>query len=431
MSKSPAPQEEELEDRMSIAESPPASSETGFTGDDEGKQNQDDRVTPEVSYATDEVQVRQPSTIDDSPSKIVRGWVVDVSLEEGEESADEGAEEEQAAQGILPADEEVDELEADAGSDEMEDDEDDYERVPKPLEADPETHSDPLFPGDVQSGSDESESADETSDEDDAVDENPDVEDPESESDQIMDDRENILEPHPDQSSLAKGPHFGPPESDSGEESDVVGDDAAPTHAKSILPIGLGGVVRSGSFEKEYEEDSDEEEPEQQADPAEPEDDDGEDHSSSSPAPTSSPVPIGAISKVTGEDESVGDSADDAESDEETEGSDELESPHSRAPGDGEGDEEDQGDDSSEEKNYNANLPQPPTLNESGARVDADVSDEELIGEGGNVVQEQWRKSPSSSASEHGVGLDDEETDEESEWEGVAKGDSESESDVE
>ncbi|KAG8972904.1 hypothetical protein FRC05_009458 [Tulasnella sp. 425] len=427
VSKSPAPEEEEPEDRMSIAESPPASSETSSTGDDGGKQYQDDRATPEVSYAANEVQVRQPSTTDESPSKTVSGWAVHVPLEESEESADEGAEEEQTAQGILPADEEVDELEADAGSDEMEDDEDDYERVPKPLETDPETHSDPLFPGDVQSGSDESESVDETSDDDDAVDENLDGEDSESESDQGMDDREDRLGPPLNQSSLAKGP----PESDSDEESDVIGDDAAPTPAKNTLPVGLGGVVRVGRIEKEYEEDSDEEEPEQQADPAESEDDDVENHSSPSPAPASSAMPIGAIPKVTGEDESVFDSAEEAESDEEMEDSDELESLNTRAVGDREGDEEDEEDDSSEEKNYTANLPQPPPLNESGARVDEHVSDEELIGDGGNVVQEQWRKSPSSSASEHGVALDDEEVEEESEWEGVAKGDSESESEVE
>ncbi|KAG8898881.1 hypothetical protein FRC01_010734, partial [Tulasnella sp. 417] len=402
-----------------------ASEEDSSMESGEDDQHEDKGATPEAVHFGNEGSVQSPPPVDDSPSKIVQGWVVHAPLEESEESSGEDVEE-QEGKGVTDVDD-VAELEADVGSG-HEDDEVEDESVTSSASPSPQTNSDPLFGGDAQSDSDESESVDESS-EGDGADGNQSGEDSESESDVSDSKGDDTPGERSNQDLPAEDPHVNPLPG-LGEDEDMEEDEAA------LLTESTGGAQRRALEEEVEEDSSDEADSKVTGSPVL-----GDGHrrvdSVSPPPPYSTTVPKGSIRSDAGGNGSPDDEEEETDKNKETEDSetdseadsDEPEPTHFRTTAEGRENEVEEESGPVEARELFATISRLVSVNRPEPGDDAKVSEEESASDDDDVQQEPRRRFPSASGRRSGS--DGEGMDEESEWGGVAGKDLGSDSELE
>ncbi|KAG8898787.1 hypothetical protein FRC01_010760, partial [Tulasnella sp. 417] len=418
---SPASSEEERGDLNDDTEPHRASSEDSSVRSGEDDQHEDEGATPEAVHFGNEGSAQSPPLVDDSPSKIVQGWAVHAPLEESEESSGEDAEE-QEGKGVTVVDD-VAELEADVGSG-HEDDEVEDESVTSSAPPSPQTNSDPLFGGDAQSDSDESESVDESS-EDHGADGNRTGEDSESGSDVSDIKGDDTHGERSNQDLPAEDPHVDPPLGP-GEDEDMEDDEAA------LLAESTGGAQHQAL----EEEDSSNE-----ADPKVTGslvlgDGDHRIDSVSPPPPYSTTVPKGSIRNDAGGNGSPDDGEKEAAKNEETEDSetdsevdsDEPEPTRFWTTAEGRENKVEEESGPIEAGELFATISRLVSVNRPEPGDDAELSEEESASDDDDLQQEPRRRFLSASGNRSSS--DSKDIHEESEWGGVVGKDSGSDSEL-
>ncbi|KAG9015909.1 hypothetical protein FRB90_004219 [Tulasnella sp. 427] len=328
------------------------------------------------------------SIVDTSPSKIVKGWAVHVPEGDSEESSDEKDDE------AVPH-EELDELAGDLGSPERQTANDDT-KVSMPHQASPETHSDPLFGGDVSSESGSSESSDEAMEQSDEGDKPSDEDVSDIGSDHVQSDEDEELDQVSDQEMVA--PDQASP-SDSNSDSNVDSEEDS--------EVGEGeadGRVlvnsQNGLPEEEYTDDSDEEEADEEDSQDKGSDQDDEDNAAQ-PDHSTRPVPTQTMLSGTVHSEIQEDDEEESESDFSVDPDVQASSPRISTAADGEDEREEEEDSAQEDGAGTTRYPvksehrdeassDSPSGSESGSDVDSD--DESETGE-----EDEAREEPTSA----------------------------------